>query len=245
MRIYDRALAEDELGALAADTPLDGAVAWSPLDEFNSVGDANGPGFATSYHYRVYGSGDVAIDVEARPNEGLRETVDGWLPKAGVQLELPERFDDFEWYGRGELETYPDRKWGVPIGRYAGSVDEQYVPYLSPTDNGNKAQTRWATLSGGDISLLGMFGEGDANVSLEQWANLAEAEHQYELEDRGSVEFNLDHRVTGLGGTPTEPIDRYQVPVESTAFGVVLRPFGPDDDDPMALANRRLPDPQE
>ncbi|WP_148414597.1 glycoside hydrolase family 2 TIM barrel-domain containing protein [Haloferax sp. KTX1] len=245
VRIYDRALAEDELGSLAADTPLDGAVAWLPLDEFNSVGDANGPGFATSYRYRIYGSGDVAIDVEARPNEGLRETVDGWLPKAGVQLELPERFDDFEWYGRGELETYPDRKWGVPIGRYEGTVDEQYVPYLPPTDNGNKAQTRWATLSDGEVSLLGTFGEEDANVSLEQWGNLAAAEHQYELEDRGSVGFNLDHRVTGLGGTPTEPLDRYQVPVESTAFSVVLRPFDSDDDDPMALANRRLPDPQE
>ncbi|MDS0241740.1 glycoside hydrolase family 2 TIM barrel-domain containing protein [Haloferax massiliensis] len=245
VRIYDRALAEDELGSLAADTPLDGAVAWLPLDEFNSVGDANGPGFATSYRYRIYGSGDVALDVEARPNEGLRETVDGWLPKAGVQLELPERFDDFEWYGRGELETYPDRKWGVPIGRYEGTVDEQYVPYLPPTDNGNKAQTRWATLSDGEVSLLGTFGEGNANVSLEQWANLAAAEHQYELEDRGSVGFNLDHRVTGLGGTPTEPLDRYQVPVESTAFSVVLRPFDSDDDDPMALANRRLPDPQE
>ncbi|WP_042665279.1 glycoside hydrolase family 2 [Haloferax sp. ATB1] len=245
VRIYDRALAEDELGSLAADTPLDGAVAWLPLDEFNSVGDANGPGFATSYRYRIYGSGDVALDVEARPNEGLRETVDGWLPKAGVQLELPERFDDFEWYGRGELETYPDRKWGVPIGRYEGTVDEQYVPYLPPTDNGNKAQTRWATLSDGEVSLLGTFGEEDANVSLEQWANLAAAEHQYELEDRGSVGFNLDHRVTGLGGTPTEPLDRYQVPVESTAFSVVLRPFDSDDDDPMALANRRLPDSQE
>nr|WP_115882993.1 glycoside hydrolase family 2 TIM barrel-domain containing protein [Haloferax sp. Atlit-12N] len=245
VRIYDRALSEDELGALATDTPLDGAVAWLPLDEFDSVEDANGPGFATNYHYRVYGSGDVAIDVEAHPNEGLRDTVSGWLPKVGVQLELPERFGDFEWYGRGELETYPDRKWGVPIGCYEGSVDEQYVPYLPPTDNGNKAQTRWATLSDGEVSLLGTFGDEDANVSLEQWANLTAAEHQYELEERGSVGLNLDHRVTGLGGTPTNPLDRYQVPVESTTFSVVLRPFDPNDDDPMALANRRLPGAQE
>ncbi|MCO8268030.1 beta-galactosidase small subunit [Haloferax sp. AB510] len=85
----------------------------------------------------------------------------------------------------------------------------------------------------------------DANVSLEQWANPAAAEHQYELEERGSVGLNLDHRVTGLGGTPTDPLDRYQVPVESTTFSVVLRPFDPDSDDPMALANRRLPGAQE
>ncbi|HMB50491.1 MAG TPA: hypothetical protein VKM69_07495, partial [Natronoarchaeum rubrum] len=79
----------------------------------------------------------------------------------------------------------------------------------------------------------------------EQWANLDEAAHRYELEERGSVGFNLDHRVTGVGGTPTNPIDRYQVAVEPTAFSVVLRPFDPDDADPMALANRTLPDPDE
>ncbi|MGB9955294.1 hypothetical protein ACOZ4B_02720 [Haloferax prahovense] len=51
--------------------------------------------------------------------------------------------------------------------------------------------------------------------------------------------------MTGLGGTPTDPLDRYQVPVESTTFSVVLRPFDPDSDDPMALVNRRLPGAQE
>jgi|GEM_PF-1756235 len=243
VRMYDRALSASEISS-GFDEPPESAVLWYELDEFEE-GESTEMGFETRYRYRIYGSGDVEMRVEADPNEPLRNTVRGWLPKVGVQLELPERFDAFEWYGRGELETYPDRKWGVPIGRHAGSVDEQYVPYLPPTDNGNKAQTRWATLSDGDVSLLGMPGDEDANVSLEQWANLAEAEHQYELEERGSVGFNLDHRVTGVGGTPTDPIDRYQVEVDSTAFSVVLRPFDPDDADPMALANRTLPDADE
>jgi len=243
VRIYDRALSANEISS-GFDEPPESAVLWYELDSFEE-GESTEMGFETQYRYRIYGSGDVQMHVEADPNEPLRNTVSGWLPKVGVQLELPERFEAFEWYGRGDLETYPDRKWGVPIGRHAGSVDEQYVPYLPPTDNGNKAQTRWATLSDGDVSLLGMPGDEDANVSLEQWANLDEAEHQYELEDRGTVGFNLDHRVTGLGGTPTNPIDRYQVEVESTAFSVVLRPFDADDADPMALANRALPDAEE
>ncbi|GAB3669709.1 hypothetical protein GCM10028856_17920 [Halopiger thermotolerans] len=243
VRMYDRALSASEVSS-GFDEPPESAVLWYELDEFEE-GEATEMGFDTQYRYRIYGSGDVRMRVEAVPNEPLRNTVTGWLPKVGVQLELPERFDAFEWYGRGELETYPDRKWGVPIGRYAGSVDEQYVPYLPPTDNGNKAQTRWATLSDGEVSLLGTFDDEDGNVSLEQWANLDDAQHQYELEERGSVGFNLDHRVTGLGGTPTDPLDRYQVEVEPTAFSVVLRPFDPDAADPMALANRRLPDAGE
>ncbi|ADB62765.1 glycoside hydrolase family 2 sugar binding protein (plasmid) [Haloterrigena turkmenica DSM 5511] len=243
VRMYDRALSPSEISS-GFDEPPESAVLWYELDTFEE-GESTVMGFETQYRYRIYGSGDVRMNVEAVPNEPLRNTVSGWLPKVGVQLDLPERFDAFEWYGRGELETYPDRKWSVPVGRYAGSVDEQYVPYLPPTDNGNKAQTRWATLSDGEVSLLGMPGDEDANVSLEQWSNLDEAEHQYELEERGSIGFNLDHRVTGVGGTPTDPIDRYQVEVEPTAFSVVLRPFDPDDADPMELANRRLPDADE
>ena len=243
VRIYDRALSPDELETLA-DDPIDGAVAWLTLDEFEDV-DREGPGFETSYRYRVYGSGDVVLDVETDPNRQLRSTVEGWLPKVGVQLELPERFDEFEWYGRGELETYPDRKWGVPVDRYAGSVDEQYVPYLPPTDNGNKTDTRWATLSDGDVGLLGVAGDTSMNVSLEQWANLDAAAHQYELEDRGSVGFNLDHAVTGVGGTPTDPIDRYQVEAESATFRFVLRPFAIEEADAMDLANRGFPDEDE
>ncbi|SEW31585.1 beta-galactosidase small subunit-related protein [Natrinema salifodinae] len=240
VRIYDRALSPDELETLA-DEPIDGAVAWLNLDEFEDAGQ-EGPGFETSYRYRVYGSGDVALEVETDPNGELRSTVEGWLPKVSVQLELPERFDEFEWYGRGAIETYPDRKWGVPVGRYAGSVDEQYVPYLPPTDNGNKADTRWATLSDGDVGLLGVAGDTTMNVSLEQWANLDEADHQYELEDRGSVGFNLDHAVTGVGGTPTDPIQRYQVEAEPATFRFVLRPFATGKMDSMDLAAREFPD---
>ncbi|MFC6718605.1 glycoside hydrolase family 2 TIM barrel-domain containing protein [Natrialbaceae archaeon GCM10025810] len=238
-RIYDRVLSDDDVAESFDEPPAD-AVLWYDFDEFEE-GEPTYAGFETRYEYLVYGTGDVTLEVSADPTDELRDTVEGWLPKVGVQLELPERFSDFEWYGRGALETYPDRKWGVPVGRYSGSVDEQYVPYLPPTDNGNKAETRWAALSDGDVGLLGAAADGDVNAKLEQWANLDEADYQYELEDRGSVGFTLDHEVTGVGGTPTDPIERYQVDVAPTGFGVVLRPFAVGEDDPMALSKRPLP----
>ncbi|WP_435101283.1 glycoside hydrolase family 2 TIM barrel-domain containing protein [Halarchaeum sp. P4] len=238
-RIYDRGLSDDEVGQ--PDTkPLDGAVAWLNFDSFDTV-KRNGPGFATTYRYRVFGSGDVTLDVHAEPNDRLLETVTDYLPKVGVRVELPESFDEFEWYGRGPEETYPDRKWGVRVGRYAGSVEDQYVPYLPPTDNGNKADTRWAALTNGDgTGLLGVARDDSMNVNLQQWSNLAEAGHQHELEARGSVGFDLDHAVSGVGGTPTEPLDKHLVRPRPMSFGFVLRPFTADDD-PMALAKAQFP----
>ncbi|WP_424002162.1 glycoside hydrolase family 2 TIM barrel-domain containing protein [Haloarcula salina] len=239
VRIFDRGLSDDEV-ATTDTSPLDGAVAWLNLDSFETV-TRRGAGFEATYRYRVFGSGDVAIDVTASPNDRLRGIVTDYLPKVGLRLEAPGAFDQFEWYGPGPEETYPDRKWGVRVGRYEGSVADQYVPYLPPTENGNKADARWALLSDGDgTGLLGLPLDESMNANTDHWANLDEAAHQHDLSESDTVTFDLDHRVTGVGGTPTEPIDEYTVPIADASFGFVLRPVS--DADPMALSKRRFPE---
>ncbi|WP_081461354.1 beta-galactosidase small subunit-related protein [Halalkalicoccus jeotgali] len=239
--VYDTALNDEEL-ATEFDEPPENAVLWYDLDEFEEAEDEGyGPGFATRYTYTVFGTGEIVLNVESDPNDRLQSAISGWLPKVGVQLELPESFGEFEWYGRGPQETMPDRKWGVRVGRYSGSVADQYVPYLPPQDNGNKAETRWAAVSNDDGVGIAASAHPEMHVSLEQYANLDEANHQYELEERGSIGFNLDHAVTGVGGTPTTPLPEYQVQPETMAFTVSLRPFA--NEDPMELAKRRLPKP--
>ncbi|GCF13506.1 hypothetical protein Harman_14410 [Haloarcula mannanilytica] len=240
VRIFDRGLGDDEVAATDT-SALDGAVAWLNMDSFETV-SRQGPGFSATYRYRVFGSGDVAVDVTASPNDRLRQTVSDYLPKVGLRMDVPDGFDQLEWYGPGPEETYPDRKWGVRVGRYEGSVTDQYVPYLPPTENGNKADARWALLSDGDgAGLLGLPLDGSMNVNTDHWANLDEAAHQHDLTESDTVTLDLDHRVTGVGGTPTEPLDKYTVPVDDASFGVVLRPVG-GNADPMALSKRRFPD---
>jgi len=239
-RVYDRALSADEVASGFSEPP-ESAVLWYDLDEFED-GDPTPIGFETTYRYQVYGSGDVRVAVQADPNEPLRNTVRSWLPKVGLQMELPASYDRFEWYGRGDRETYPDRKTGVPVGRYAGSIEDQYVPYLPPQDNGNKAETRWAVASDTDADVgMAAFADDTIDVSLNQWANLAAANYQHELAGRGTVAFNVDHAVTGVGGTPTAPLDEYQVPIDSATFAMTLRPVT-GDESPTTLSKRWLPE---
>jgi beta-galactosidase len=235
VRVYDRGLDPADVGEL--DAPPE-AFTHLPLDAFETI-DRSTPSFETRYRYRVYGTGDLTVEVEADPNQSLVDTVDDYLPKVGLRTELPRAFDRFEWFGRGPTETYPDRKSGTPVGRYEGSVDEQYVPYIPPTDNGNKTDTRWAALSNGEVGLLGAPLEGTTNVNLEQWANLDEADHEHELEARETVALDLDHAVSGVGGTPVQLNEDYQVKPEPVSFGVRLRPF--TDEDPMDLAREGAP----
>ena len=48
--------------------------------------------------------------------------------------------------------------------------------------------------------------------------------------------------MTGVGGTPVEPLDRSQATLRPVSFAFLLRPFTVGDADPMALSKRRLPD---
>ena len=113
----------------------------------------------------------------------------------------------------------------------------------TPDTTGN----RDGILHGGPQIVSGQTGQavvldGEMNVNTNQWATLAEADHEYELEPLDGTAFNLDHLVTGVGGTPVEPLDRYQVALHPASFEFLLRPFTVGDADPMALSKRRLPD---
>ncbi len=86
----------------------------------------------------------LRFDVDIRVPESLPT-----LPRVGVIMETAPGYESLAWYGRGPQENHIDRKVGYPIGRYAGSVAEQYVPYIMPQENGNKCEVRWLELSDG------------------------------------------------------------------------------------------------
>ena len=60
------------------------------------------------------------------------------LPRVGVRCALAPGLEDLAWLGLGPHETYSDRKRGAALGRYEGTVDDQYVPYILPQEHGNK-----------------------------------------------------------------------------------------------------------
>jgi beta-galactosidase len=73
------------------------------------------------------------------------------LPKAGVTARIPAYYEDITWFGAGPQESYPDRRTGVFLGRYTGSVKELETPYIVPQENGNRSGVRYVTLAGKNI----------------------------------------------------------------------------------------------
>ncbi len=123
------------------------------------------------------------------------------LPKVGNQWLVPNDLDQLEWYGRGPEEAYWDRKNELRMNVYSGSIREQYVPYIRPQENGNKADVRWAMLT--DASGLGFLVKGkNLNISAHHYSlqNLTSAKHTIDLQDAPFVTFNVDFQQQGLGG---------------------------------------------
>lgn len=192
--------------------------------------------------YTVYGSGDVTIDAHVTPaSEGLP-----FLPRIGLQMTVPGEYETFTWYGRGPHETYVDRKEGAWVDVHSGTVDEQYVPYVVPEENGNKTDVRWVTLT--NDAGVGLLAAGSPvlEVSAHHYTtkDLTDAKHTYELTRREDITLSLDYAQSGLGSASCGPgrLEKYKLQPEEMCYRVRLRPFSAETADPGSLSKIAMPE---
>ncbi len=70
------------------------------------------------------------------------------LPRFGMRLELPGRFGQLGYYGRGPWENYSDRHTAAFLGQYRDTVRNQFAnTYIRPQEGGYHTDTRWLTLT--------------------------------------------------------------------------------------------------
>jgi beta-galactosidase len=163
----------------------------------------------------------------------------GDLPRVGITLTLAPGFDALEWFGRGPHESYWDRRAGAALGRYRGSVDEQYVPYVVPQENGNKTDTRWLALTReAEAGLLfAPLQPIEFSVSHFNSQDLTRASHINQLERRAETILNLDLHQRGLGGASCGPdtLPRYRIRPGRHRLDLRIRPFDPRREKPGRL----------
>lgn len=192
--------------------------------------------FTYHYAYKIFGSGDIVLTTTVEPDLDLPT-----LPRVGLQMNLPTEYQVMTWFGRGPQENYWDRKAGCPVDLYQGLVQDQYVPYIHPQENGNKTDVRWVALTNQDKIGLLVVGQSLLETSAHFYTpdDFAKARHTYELKPRDYITFHVDYRQTGLGGGSCGPmtLPQYQVKPERVTFTVRLRPLGPEDN-PVALSKQ-------
>jgi hypothetical protein len=193
------------------------------------------PAFRCAYRYTVYGSGDVVLSMNVTPRRDLPP-----LPRLGVRLLLAAGFDRFAWYGRGPHETHVDRRTSGRVGIFRGLVQDQYVPYVRPQENGNKTDVRWAAVT--NVHGLGLLAVAmplmEASAHHYTAEDFTAARHTCDLVRRPETVLNLDYRQAGIGSNSCgpEPLPQYLLQPEPVTFRVRLVPFSAETADPMALS---------
>jgi beta-galactosidase len=175
--------------------------------------------------YTIHGDGEIVVEHSFTPGEGeLPE-----LPRFGMQLVVPGGFETVTWYGRGPHESYWDRKAGARVGIWSGSVDEQFVDYSEPQENGNKTDVRWVSLTNVDGAGLLVIGEPQIAFSAHHYTTeeLENAKYSYQMEYRRDITFNIDMQQTGVGGDDSwgaRTHDEYTLWPAPLSYSFRLRP---------------------
>jgi beta-galactosidase len=182
-------------------------------------------GFKVFYDYAIRGDGELEITARV----SARGNMTKWIPKVGLQMQLPREFQEMEWFGRGPYENYPDRKSGAKIGIYRSTVEEDYVPYIIPQDYGNRCDVRWFRLSN-EVGIGLLISSKDLfNVSVQKYSTkeLDRANYSFQLKEEEVLTLNLDHLVSGVGGTSNSVLNPYRVSPGEFEFAFRIKPLIP------------------
>jgi beta-galactosidase len=144
----------------------------------------------STWIYQFYATGEWTLAIDVKAAKGLPP-----LARIGIELALNKFDEEICWYGRGPLENYPDRKTAALIGEYEASLDELHTPYIFPTENGLRTDTR-------RLDIAGFTVQGDFHFGVSRFAQsvLTNATHTNQLIADRCIFLRMDSQHMGVGG---------------------------------------------
>ena len=186
--------------------------------------------FTTQVVYTIFPDGSIESESAITSNKPNLT-----LAKLGYTVRLPKALRLLNYYGRGLVDNYPDRKTGQMIGIYEQQdVEDEFVAFPKPQDTGNHQDTRWLSLAGngGQDALYGALfvAKDKMSFSALPWSDntIAMANHPHELPQSDYTYLHLDMAITGLGGNSCGqggPLQRDRVMATPHTFGYMIRPM--------------------
>ena len=184
--------------------------------------------------YAINNVGEITVEQSVAVKG---EAADKSLPRLfrfGMLMAMPGDFDRIDYYGRGPVENYADRKSSAFLGLYGQTVDEQPYPYIRPQETGTKSDLRWWQQSrpggwGLRITSDAPFSASALHYSPEALScgDVKEQLHFPEIEPDTCVWLCIDGVQMGLGCVDSWgalPRPEYRIPYENRTFRFRLAP---------------------
>ena len=182
-------------------------------------------GFETSVSYDIYSDGSIFVELMGKPYGYLPNT----LPRIGLRFEADSKYNRAEWYGRGKIESYPDRKLSAPFGLYSADVSELNTVYDVPQETGNREDTAFLNITDGNGRGITVTGSNSFSFSYHNFTleSLIKARHRDELcySDKNYLYIDYKMRPLGSHSCGPEPEEMYELHPHTFRFCFTISPY--------------------
>jgi beta-galactosidase len=198
--------------------------------------------------YTINANGTVHVFSQLEKQDGTPV-----IPRVGMNMELVRKLDHVAWFGRGPFENYSDRKLAADVGVYENRVEDHYVAYVRPQENGYKTDVRWLALH--DNENTGLLFRADELLSFgvhhnrqqdfippkkvaitredgptPEYTVRRENPHINDIVPRDLVSLDIDFGQMGVGGDTSwglRTLQKYSLNQKRYQYGFTIRPFDP------------------
>ncbi len=180
----------------------------------------------------VYPNGWIHVQAALDPDPSLPN-----LPRFGLQMQIPETYEQVSYLGRGPHENYADRLQSADVGIYISTVSKFGEPYVYPQECANRCDVRWMAFT--DAKGRGLMITADSLLSMSAWPwsqeALEKATHTVELPEDPFHTVNIDFRQMGVGGNDSwsdysAPLAHYQIRPLPMRYSFWIKPLAGKED---------------
>ena len=185
--------------------------------------------------YTVDGSGAVTVDATV----DATGTSLGRYIRIGTVMELPEGYENVEWYGNGPVEAMWDREDFATVGRYSNTVSGMFYPYLDTQDTGTVTGVKWISVTNPSAkSAMAIAATDTVEASALHFTvdDLDQAQHPYELTKLDSTILTVNYRSQGTGNKSCgqDTLSAYLLSNNKAyTYEYTMVPYTTNDSDPM------------
>lgn len=159
--------------------------------------------------YHLFADGRFEVKIHAQKPPHLP-----FLPRFGLRFFLSKAFQQTEYFGYGETESYADKHHSSKLGFYHTTPQANHTDYLKPQENGSHWGCSFVKVRSKN---RGFYITADQpfsfNISPYTQEELGSKKHHYELTESDNTILCVDYKMSGIGSNSCGPnlIDRYRL----------------------------------
>ena len=183
--------------------------------------------------YEIHSGGALCVTQGITFDDSYTELPE--MLRYGMVLEMPYQMDNSEFYGRGPIENYSDRRYSQRLGIYRQTADEQFYPYIRPQETGTKGDIRWWCQADNQGTGIKVTADKPFYASALHYdiATLDEGDekhqrHPSQLTKSQFTVLTLHSEHCGVGGIDSwgaRPLEQYRLPAIDRTCSFTITPI--------------------